>query len=157
MAMIDDILSQLQSMGIGTGQDFMGISQLGSSDIAQALQGQYGLTEQQLPTSLFQPISQDLLKGGLGSTYSPQIQSTGQDLISQMIQGAQGQLGTQAAGGFAGSGQQTRFTGGVKDVYGKGMTDVLASTGKQRAQSMQAVQDMINQWQSQALKVKGYQ
>ena len=77
--------------------------------------------------------------------------------LSKMLQGARGQKGVQASGGFAGSGQQQQFTSGIKDVYGKGMTDVLAQTGQQRAQSLKSVQDMINQWQSQALQVKGYQ
>lgn len=37
------------------------------------------------------------------------------------------------------------------------MTDILTATGQQRAQSLKGIQDMINQWQSQALKVKGFQ
>jgi hypothetical protein len=37
------------------------------------------------------------------------------------------------------------------------MVDVLTQTGQQRAQGLKAVQDAINQWQSQALQVKGYQ
>ena len=37
------------------------------------------------------------------------------------------------------------------------MTDVLTQTGQQRAKSLSQIQDLINQWQSQALKIKGYQ
>ena len=62
MAMIDDIMAQLQSMGLNIGGGYMGISGLGAGDIAQALQGQYGLTSQQLPETLFQPITEGLLK-----------------------------------------------------------------------------------------------
>ena len=157
MAMIDDIMQQLQGMGLGTGGGFMDIGQLDPSQISQALQGQYGLSAGQLPSSLFQPLSSDLLKGGLAGTYAPQVEATGQTLLSKMLTSAGGMQGRQASGGFAGSGQQQQFTGGIKDVYGKGMTDVLTRTGQQRAQSLKSVQDMINQWQSQALQVKGYQ
>ena len=154
MAMIDDIMEQLQGMGLYIPGGFGGIGQLGGGDISQALQGQYGLTASQLPSSMFQPISSELIKGGLASTYSPQVEATGQSLLSKMLTDARGQKGMQAAGGFAGSGQQQQFTGGIKDVYGKGMTDVLSQTGQQRAQSLKSIQDMINQWQSQATQVK---
>ena len=157
MAMIDDIMAQLQSMGLNIGSGFMGIYVLGAGDIAQALQGQYGLTSQQLPETLFQPITEGLLKTATASTYLPQIEATGGNLINQMIANVQGQPGSQAYGGFAGSGQQEKFIGEAKDVYGKGMVDVLTQTGQQRAQGLKAVQDAINQWQSQALQVKGYQ
>ena len=152
--MIDDIMEQLTQMGISTSGGFGNISQLGGADISQALQGQYGLGADQLPSSMFQGISSDLIKGGQASTYSPQIEATGSSLLSSMLTSAGGKKGTQAAGGFAGSGQQQQFTGGIKDVYGKGMTDVLTQTGQQRAQSLKSVQDMINQWQSQATQVR---
>ena len=153
MAMIDDIMAQLQQMGMNTTGGFGGLSQLSGGDISGALQGQYGLDSSQLPSSMFQTISSDLIKGGQASTYSPQIEATGSSLLNSMLTSAGGQKGTQAAGGFAGSGQQQQFAGGIKDVYGKGMTDVLTQTGQQRAQSLKSVQDMINQWQSQASQV----
>lgn len=155
--MIDDIMQQLQQMGLSTAGGLTGIGQLNPSEISQALQGQYGLSAGQLPSSLFQPISSEMLQGGLAGTYAPQVEATGQTLLSKMLASSQGKQGRQAFGGFAGSGQQQQFTGDIKDVYGKGMTDVLSKTGQQRAQSLKSVQDMINQWQSQALQVKGYQ
>tara|TARA_R110000824_G_scaffold73856_3_gene187960 strand:- start:7878 stop:8348 length:471 start_codon:yes stop_codon:yes gene_type:complete len=154
MAMIDDIMAQLQSMGINVSGGFTGLPDISGFNISQALQGQYGLTEQQLPPSMFQGISSDLIKGGLAGTYSPQVQATGQTLMDKMLTQAQGKVGKQAFGGFAGSGQQQQYAGGIKDVYGKGMTDILAKTGQQRAQSIKSVQDMINQWQSQASKIR---
>ena len=156
MAMIDDIVGQLSQLGIDT-QGFSGLSQLGPQQIATALQGQFGLSGSQLPSSLFQPISEELIKGSLASTYSPQVQATGQTLVDKMLQSGQGQMGRQAAGGFAGSGQQQQFASGIKDVYGKGMTDVLTKTGQQRTQSLSSIQDLINQWRSQAMQIKGYQ
>ncbi len=77
--------------------------------------------------------------------------------MNKMLTQTQGQAGKQAFGGFDASGQQQQFAGEAKDVYGKGMTDILTATGQQRAQSLKGIQDMINQWQSQALKVKGFQ
>ena len=156
MAMIDDIMAQLSDIGIDAG-GFSQLSQIIPQQIATALQGQFGLSGAQLPASLFQPISDDLIKGSLTSTYSPQIQATGQTLVDKMLQAGQGQQGRQAAGGFAGSGQQQQFAGNIKDVYGKGMTDVLTRTGQQRSQSLKAIQDLINQYRSQALQIKGYQ
>ena len=154
MAMIDDIMQQLQGMGIDVGGGFSGISQLGAGDIANAMRNVYGLSAGQLPSSMFQTISSSLIEGSMPGTYSPQIQATGQTLLGDMLQSAGGQKGIQAAGGFAGSGQQQLYSSNIKDVYGKGMTDVLESTGQQRAQSLKSIQDMINQWQSQAMKVR---
>ena len=157
MAMIDDIVQQLQGMGVSVSGGFSGISSIDPSQVSGALQTQYGLDPSLLPTSLFQPISEDLLRGTMASTYTPQIEATGSSLLSNMQQLLTGTQGRQAYGGVAGSGQQSQFVQGARDVYGKGMTDVLTQTGQQRGQSLQAIQDLVNQWQSQALKVKGYQ
>ena len=59
-------------------------------------------------------------------------------------------------GGFAGSGQQQKYTAGARDVYGKGMSDVLAQTQQQQAEGLQSVQDVINQWRDTAASIKGY-
>ena len=157
MAMMDDILTQLEDMGINVGGGFSGIPSIDPTQVSGALGSQYGLDPSQLPSSLFQRISPDLVKGTSASTYTPQIESTGSTLLSNMELLLGGTQGRQAAGGFAGSGQQSEFVQGAKDVYGKGMTDVLTQTGQQRGQSLQAIQDLVNQWQSQALQVKGYQ
>ena len=81
MAMIDDIMAQLGQMGMNTTGGFGGLSQLGGADISQALQGQYGLDSSQLPSSMFQGISSDLIKVGLASTYTPQVEATGSSLL----------------------------------------------------------------------------
>ena len=151
--MIDDIMAQLQSMGLNITGGFGGISGYGAGDISGALQQQYGLTSEQLPSSMFQPISSEWIKGALPGTYSPQIEATGQTLLGDMLTGMSGQKGKQAFGGFAGSGQQQQYASGIKDVYGKGMTDILTKTGQQRAQSLKSIQDVINQWQSQASEI----
>ena len=153
--MIENIMQQLQGLGLNTGGSFMDISQLGAGDISTALQGKYGLTAGQLPPSLFQPIAQGLLESTLTSSYAPQVEATGGNLISKMITNVQGQPGTQAYGGFAGSGQQKRFLDESKDVYGKGMSEVLAQTGQQQMKGLTGVQDIISKWQETAMKIKG--
>ena len=153
MAMIDDITQQLTDMGFNMGGGFGAIGGFGAPDISQILGQQYGLTQDQLPSSMFQPISESLLKGVMPGTYSPQIKVASQPLIDEMLSKYNIE-GKKAFGGFAGSGQQTEFAGGVKDVYGKGMTDVLTNTSQQRAQSLKAIQDMINQWHSQASQIR---
>ena len=62
MAMIDDIMQQLQSMGLDIGGGFGNIGTINPGQISQALQGQYGLSAGQLPSSMFQPLSSDLIK-----------------------------------------------------------------------------------------------
>ena len=153
MAMIDDIMQQLSNLGINPEGGFSGIAGISPEQVSQQLQSQYNLSSEQLPTSLFQPISADLLRGGMASTYSPQIEATGGSLLQKMLKLGTGQQGMQAAGGL----QQQQFASGIKDVYGKGMTDVLTQTGQQRAKSLSSIQDLINSWQSQALQIKGYQ
>ena len=155
MAMIDDIMQQLQGMGIDVGGGFSGISQLGAGDIANAMRNVYGLSAGQLPSSMFQTISSSLIEGSMPGTYSPQIQATGQTLLGDMLQSAGGQKGIQAAGGFAGSGQFGKQQASVKDVYGKSMTDTLTSVRGQQSQGIGAISDLISQWNQMAQRIKG--
>ena len=155
MAFLQDILSQLMDMGVaGEGQEWMDLANINPADIAGHLQTYYGMSEENLPPHLFQGISSDVLQAGLGKTYSPQIQAGGSSLLSNLQQTLGGQQGKQAMGGFAGSGQASRFQQGAKDVYGKGMSDVLTKVGSQRAQGLQSVQDIINQWKDTAMGIQ---
>tara|TARA_R110002020_G_scaffold204652_2_gene408959 strand:+ start:11980 stop:12489 length:510 start_codon:yes stop_codon:yes gene_type:complete len=169
MALLQDILGQLTDMGFGaygqgTGEefegqaplDYMSISQLSPSTISQTLQNYFGLQQQDLPAHMFQGISSDILQSGLGKTYSPQVEAHGSSLLSKLREKTGGQKGKRAFGGFAGSGQQQKYTAGARDVYGKGMSDVLAQTQQQQAQGLQSVQDVINQWRETAAGIKGY-
>jgi len=149
MALLEDIMSQLEDMGIGA-QSWMDIGNIRPTDISGALQNYYGISEQNLPPHLFQGISTDMLKQGVASTYSPQIQATGQSMLSKLQQAMGGQTAKQAHGGFAESSQAAQFQEGAKDVYGKGMTDVITKTGQQRTQGLQSVQDILNQWRETA-------
>ena len=154
MAQIQDILSQLQQMGIG-GTSYGGIAGITPEQIAGGLQSTYGLTAEDLPSSMFQGITQGALGAGLGKTYAPQIQAGSSSLISKLQESLGGKVGRKAMGGFAGSGQGQTFTQGAKDVYGKGMSDVLGQAGQQRMTGLSNIQDMINQWRQSALRVKG--
>ena len=156
MALLQDILGQLGDMGFGTGGQlgYEDISTLTPENIAGNLRSYFNLGQADLPAHMFQGISSDLLQQGLGKTYSPQIQAGGSSLLSNLQQTLGGQQGKQAMGGFAGSGQASRFQQGAKDVYGKGMSDVLTKVGSQRAQGLQSVQDIINQWKDTAMGIQ---
>ena len=154
MAMIQDILAQLQSMGISA-DSYGGISEITPQEIQSGLTGAFGVQAGDLPSSIFTSIGSDVLKGGMAGTYSPMIEATGSSLLGNLTQSMGGQEGRQAAGGFAGSAQQSRFQQQAKDVYGKGMTDVLGQSARQRTQSLQSVMDVINKWKESALKIRG--
>ena len=155
MALLQDILGQLGTMGFGENLSYGDISGFDPSDIASTIQSHYGLTSAALPSSLFTGVSEDLLKQGLGSTYSPQIEAGGSSLLGGLTSAMGGQKGQQAFGGFAGSGQATQFGQQARDVYGKGMSDVLAKTGQQQIKGLTGIQDMMNQWRETAMRIKG--
>ena len=154
MALLQDILEQLQTMGFEDAT-YGGISGYNQQEIAERMRAHYGLGAQDLPDSLFRTISEDLLQKGLSSAYSPQIQARGASLSGDLASTLGGQKGQQAFGGFAGSGQQQRFSQQARDVYGKGMSEVLAQTGQQQMKGLTGVQDMISKWQESAMKIKG--
>ena len=154
MALLQDILSQLSGMGLGTG-GYSGISNIQPEDIASGLRSYFDLGSADLPAHLFQGISSDLLQQGVGKTYSPQIRAGGQSLLGGLTSTVGGQKGQQAYGGFAGSGQATQFGQQARDVYGKGMSDVLAQTGQQQMKGLTGIQDIMNQWRETAMRIKG--
>ena len=153
MALLQDILSQLEGFGFG-GMDFLDIADLDASGISHKLRTKFGLGGEDLPSHLFQPISQDILASGLAKTYSPQVEAHGQSLLGDLQSTLSGEKCKKAIGGFAGSGQQKRFSTAARDVYGKGMSDVLSQTGEQRIRGLQSVQDIISSWRDTALRIK---
>ena len=155
MALLQDILSQLTDMNIlEQGQGWGDIADVSPASIAGALQNYYGITSENLPPHLFQGISSDILQQGLQKTYSPQKEATGQTLLTNLQSTMGGQKGKQAIGGFAGSGQASRFQQGARDVYGKEMAGALSQVGQQRIQGLQSVQDIINQWRETAAGIQ---
>ena len=159
MALMDDILSQLQGLGFGgsfsSPLTFGDISGIIPAEIQQAMQSSFDLSPGDLSPGMFQPIGQGLLSGALGKTYSPFLQATSQNLVGDLIQKMSGKTGKQAGGGFAGSGQFQRFTSGAKDVYGKGMAGALVGTQEKQTKSLQNIQDIINAWREAAGGIAG--
>ncbi len=155
MALLQDILGQLSGMGFGEDIQYSDISQLLPENISGTLRSFYGLEQEDLPAHMFQGISEDLLQQGLARTYSPQVQSRGASLSGDLASMLGGQKGQQAFGGFAGSGQAQKFGAQARDVYGKGMSEVLAQTGQQQMKGLTGIQDMINQWRDTAMRIKG--
>ena len=169
MALLQDILGQLTDMGFGgygqeaggeyEGQvplDYMSISQITPATISSTLSNYFGLEQGDIPAHMFQGVSSDILQAGLGKTFSPQVEAHGSSLLSKLRERTSGEKGKRAFGGFTGSGQQQKYTAGARDVYGKGMSDVLAQTQQQQAEGLQSVQDVINQWRDTAASIKGY-
>ena len=86
-------------------------------------------------------------------TYSPQLQAKGQSLLSGLRSGLGGQKAKQVAGGFAGSGGQSQFQSGIKDVYGREMTGAITDVSQQRMQGLGNISDIINQWKQTGQRI----
>ena len=154
MSLITDIVRQLQDFGLDI-SSFSDIGGITPTDISERLQSFYDIEAEDLPAHLFQGISPDLVKSGIGKTYSPQIEASGSNLLSDLYKTYSSPQATQAYGGFAGSGQQQQFAESAKDVYGKGMSNVIFETAKQRMGGLQNIQDIINQWRETSLDISG--
>jgi hypothetical protein len=154
------ILQALQDVGF----DPMDWSQLAgpsmtSANIADVFAQHYGLTDDEglsdLVPGMFQSITPEMLQGASYKTYAPQIQAKGQSMLSDLYKGLGGQTASKAAGGFAGSGGFGKQQAGIKDVYGKSMTDTLTSVRGQQSQGIGAISDLISQWNQMAQRIKG--
>jgi len=143
---IQDIMAKLSGMGLAT-DTFSDISNISQDDIWAALSGTYG---DMLQPSMFQQLSPFMAQRAYGKTYSPLMQSQGSTLLGDLSAQLGGQKGKQAAGGFAGSGQLGQFTKQAKDVYGRGMTDVLGQRAAGTQQGLQSIYDVIQSWETAA-------
>ena len=133
---------------------YSGLTSVSPQEIASGLAGTYGIDPSLLPSSLFTGVTPQLMQGTLGKTYSPLMQAKQQPLLQDLISNVGGQKGKQAFGGFAGSGQATDYLTQAKDVYGKGMTDVLTDVGTAVSSSEQNIIDLINSWKDTALSMR---
>ena len=149
------ILDSLQGI-FGGGLDWNQLSGMGSQDIASSFAQHYGIEDQDLPSGMFQKITPEMLQGASYKTYAPQIQAQGQAMLPDLYKGLGGQAATKAAGGFAGSGGFGKQQAGIRDVYGKGMTDVISGASQQQSQGMGLISNLINQWHQSAQGIKGY-
>ena len=71
-------------------------------------------------------------------------------MIPQLMSQLGGQQAKKAYGGFAGSGGAQMQQQQAKDVYGQGMQNTLTQAIGGKTQSLQTIQDIINQWQQTA-------
>jgi len=144
---IQQLLAQLQGMGLDTSQG--GIGGVTGTDVSTALGGQYGVSDMLTP-QMFQNINPELLKSASLGAFSPLFQQKQDSMAGQLIAQQSGQQAKRAFGGFAGSGGAQFQQGQAKDVYGKGMQDVLTQSMGAKTQSLGTIQDIINQWQQTA-------
>ena len=147
-----DSLSNLNYQG-----GWSGLGNLGQDEISQMFASHYELDPEDIPSSLFQSITPEMLQSASYSTYSPQIQAHGQSMLPQLYKQLGGQVAKQAAGGFAGSGGFGKQQAGAKDVYGKSLTDTLTNVQQQQSQGIGGISDLIGQWHQAAQRIKGYQ
>lgn len=154
MALIEDILNQLQGLGLNVG-GFGDVASLNPSQIQQGMTQAYGLEPGDLPSALFSPISSDILQSSLAKTYSPMIEAGGGSLQGDLIRNLGGKEAAGAYGGFAGSYGGGQYGKQARDVYGKGMADVLSGVTRSRSQGLSNIMDIINQWKQSALQIKG--
>ena len=150
---IQQLLAQLGGMGfqgLGAG----GLGGLTSEQIMQQSGQAAGLTGEQvgefLTPQMFQTLNPNLLKSASIGAYSPLFQQKQGSMAGQLMQQLGGTQAKRAHGGFAGSGGAQFQQGQAKDVYGKGMQDVLSQAMGAKTQSLGTIQDIINQWQETA-------
>ena len=147
------ILDALSNIGFGQ-MGWSDISGLSPGQISTTFQQHYELEESDIPSGMFQSITPEMLQGASYSTYAPQIQAKGPSMLSELQKGLGGQAATKALGGFAGSGGFGQQQAGVKDVYGKGMTDILTGIGASRSDASTNIADLMSSWQKTAQDIR---
>tara|TARA_R110002020_G_scaffold205447_2_gene410043 strand:+ start:89 stop:619 length:531 start_codon:yes stop_codon:yes gene_type:complete len=113
-----------------------------------AMRKLYGTNE--LTSQMFNPISKMQMKGLKWDTYKPQLQQQQQNLLGSLLNTYNKGGQRKSSGGFAGSSNLDAYSKGVKDVYGKGMTESLGKVGDARASAYKGIQDTMQGWHQQA-------
>ena len=148
---IQQLLAQLADMGFESDVLSGGLSGLTGSQIETGVGSAYSDSVQDmLNASMFQTINPELLKSASIGAYSPMFQQKQSSLIPQLMAQLGGQQAKKAYGGFAGSGGAQMQQQQAKDVYGQGMQNTLTQAIGGKTQSLQTIQDIINQWQQTA-------
>ena len=120
----------------------------GVGTITSAMRRMYGTN--QLKSSMFDPISRQMMKGMKWQTHKPQIEERQQSLLGTLLNTYQQGGQRKASGGFSGSSALDAYTRGIKDIYGKGMTETLANVGKSRAGAYENIQNAMQGWHQTA-------
>ena len=153
---IQQLLAQLADMGFESDVLSGGLSGLTGSQIETGVGSAYSDSVQDmLNASMFQTINPELLKSASIGAYSPMFQQKQSSLIPQLMAQLGGQQAKKAYGGFAGSGGAQMQQQQAKDVYGQGMQNTLTQAIGGKTQSLQTIQDIINQWQQTAQSFVG--
>ena len=140
MSLITDIVRQLQDFGLDI-SSFSDIGGITPTDISERLQSFYDIEAEDLPAHLFQGISPDLVKSGIGKTYSPQIEASGSNLLSDLYKTYSSPQATQAYGGFAGTGVSSLASKAIKDAYGKEMGSTIQQIASAQSQAQEGISD----------------
>ena len=152
---MQQILDLLRQYGmLGGQQGWQDVGNISPSTIAGSLAGSFGISDQHLPSTLFQGIGQSSMQNLLGKTYSPFMDMAQGPLITDLLAKTGGKQARAAAGGIAGSGGYQQYQKGVKDVYGKGMTETLGGIGEQQAKQQASIMDLIDSWRQTATSIK---
>jgi hypothetical protein len=151
------ILDTLISMGFGDDLNWNDLSSFNPTAIKNRLRDHFGLEDEDLPSTLFQSITPEMMQGASYSTYAPQISSQGQSMLPDLYKNLGGQVASQAAGGLAGSGSFQQQQTGVRDVYGKEMSNIISNVGQQHSRGVSLISDLIGGWKEAAQRIKGLQ
>tara|TARA_R110002096_G_scaffold397241_1_gene593189 strand:+ start:965 stop:1447 length:483 start_codon:yes stop_codon:yes gene_type:complete len=142
---LSSFLSQMQNLGLyNQGDDFYGLSNLGSGDIAGQMSQYFNLPAAGQAAGLYTPLSEGLLKGASITNYSPQIQSSQQQATGDLSKAYRSPMASKVHGkGFAGTGATDVYGKQIKSDYTKKLTDTLTNVYGQKGQSELALSDWM--------------
>ena len=136
------VQQQLESLGLGGGQAW-GYS---PEDIMQAVGGTYGITDMsKLNPALFGGIGQQQMAMSNQAYYNPMFAGGQQGFLTDYLQQFNKSIG-KAQGGFAGTSNVGTAVGGLRDVYGKNVSELLGKTTQMAQQSQESILKKIQGW-----------
>ena len=145
---IQDLINQMQGYGFSDVETYSDLLNIDQQQIMDTMYSMYpDLDEGTLSESMFQTFSPSMYQSTLGKTWSPLMGAKGGTMLSELTKTGGGKAASQAAGGFAGTGGYDKYTKGIKDVYGKGMTDILQERGRGISSGVSSMSDLVASWQ----------
>jgi len=149
---LEAFMEQLRQLGIyGSGegalsQSLAGLGQLTGEEIGGQLASTMGLSQDYIKPGMFSPLSDSLVKGAQIKTYSPRIQATQANLLSNLMQSFDSPITKRVYGkGFADTGAKDVYGRGIKSDYGRGMTKELTNIYGQQTQSQAGLFSWLQQ------------
>ena len=138
------VQQQLESLGLGGGQAF-GYS---PEDIMGAIGQTYGLDAtamDKMNPAMFSGIGQQQFAMADQAYYNPMFAGGQQGFLTDYLQQFNKSIG-QAQGGFAGTSNVGTAIGGLRDVYGKNVSELLGKTTSMAQQSQEQILKKIQGW-----------